>query len=230
MQLSGPRSRLSEPSALGPVQRPPDRRLRQTEYTRYCRHGFPPVQSGGHIVVSRTWVGVRGARVRAVWKRSACYHHVLFVCIYGLLYRESGAPRAQAKEGALVRRSRRQLRGARGVDVRPPWRHGQPALTHGGRARDGGTSMYTYSRANPVPAPPPRLPPAAASPHCSFLASASAAASGFSSLYLSSGESSPRTAAVSSDERMQAGTRYSSAGCAESKKCITPTVSPSPAT
>lgn len=109
--------------------------------------------------------------------------------------------------------------------------HGQPALTHGGRARDGGTSMYTYSRANPVPAPPPRLPPAAASPHCSFLASASAAASGFSSLYLSSGESSPtttrpracnetptthrrpraggsspRTAAVSSDERMQAGT------------------------
>mmetsp|Transcript_15733 Transcript_15733/g.46570 ORF Transcript_15733/g.46570 Transcript_15733/m.46570 type:complete len:536 (+) Transcript_15733:595-2202(+) len=154
MQLSGPRSRLSEPSALGPVQRPPDRRLRQTEYTRYCRHGFPPVQSGGHIVVSRTWVGVRGARVRAVWKRSACYHHVLFVCIYGLLYRESGAPRAQAKEGALVRRSRRQLRGARGVYARA-------AGTHTRRKGERRGDKYVHiqprqSRARPAAAAPTR--------------------------------------------------------------------------
>mmetsp|Transcript_24563 Transcript_24563/g.73401 ORF Transcript_24563/g.73401 Transcript_24563/m.73401 type:complete len:228 (-) Transcript_24563:949-1632(-) len=227
MQLSGPRSRLSEPSALGPVQRPPDRRLRETEYTRYCRHGFPPVHgSGGHIVVSRTWVGTcgqrRAGRVRAVG--------MFCLCIY------TGCCTGRAERPALKRRREHWYvvvaarMGTRGVYVRPPWRHGQPALTHGGRARDGGTSMYTYSRANPVPTPPPRLPPATASPHCSFFASASAAASGFSSLYLSSGESSPRTAAVSSDERMQAGTRYSSAGCAESKKCITPTVSPSPAT
>jgi len=51
----------------------------------------------------------------------------------------------------------------------------------------------------------------------------------FSSLKFSNACTSPRTPAVSMDTPMQAGTRYRRAGCAASKKCMTPTVTARPA-
>jgi len=51
----------------------------------------------------------------------------------------------------------------------------------------------------------------------------------FSSLKFSNACTSPRTPAVSMDAPMQAGTRYRRAGCAASKKCMTPTVTARPA-